>query len=185
MNVTVPEHLRDILTNRLYGSTPSIPSELSSYLQAHCGIPVADAEKLAWGEPVTLGPDIAHSLSMHFNIHEELLTTILFPTSFENAYETLRRAAAKDLHFDLCQTCDQLQDDLRSVGNDEEVLRSLTMQVLEHLETSSYLAVGDVWSPEIEEALDVLNSLPPDARKRVLAYAYHELSQVSQSLGEI
>lgn len=166
---------------------------VAELITSHTPIDSSRAQALMWGQPAELDATEIDALATLFSLHESLLSLVLspHPASREVVFFILADISENNLNDTECYVCEQLADRIdflrESPAVDVEEMFDLCYELLGHLrsfteeedehtpasEEDSFGAAAE--DKTLEQLLDVASSLRPDARKRVLVYAYREL----------
>lgn len=178
-------HLAAILAERarvdhgVAGSATEVAA-LASHLT---GIDREKMEALVWGLDVQLDPAEISELAAAFSLHSELLGCFICGASREGLEFTLQAIAGSTLNVAECGYCMEVAEavDVLNEYSEEEVWQ-LALDLLSHLsadESELPLIVNDETDTDIDRVIELLQVLPQDSRRRVLAFAYQEHAEVT------
>ena len=137
-----------------------------------------DSEKvraLLWGDTPELDIEESETLAIALGFHPELFSCLVRPTSMEIILHTLRSLAA-DLDPS-CEDCQDMRDWIEEAELlERETVGQLCLDLLDHIRVGEEAEeIENSSLREDEEAmLGVFRGLSPDARARVLAFAFSE-----------
>jgi hypothetical protein len=147
---------------------------MEEVLEDHSGVAGEKIKAVLWGDVVDLDLAESEALAMTLGLHPELFGCLVRPTSLEILTHVLRSIAAEDLDL-TCDECLDLRDWIDEVPLlDNETIGQLCLDVLGHILVADDEPSQPSINDDEEVLLGVFRGLAPDARARVLAYAYQE-----------
>src|ERR1035437_2248050 len=167
-----------------FGVDPEDSENLTGFLTQICDLEEDDAEALAWGNELPTDRDALGRIAAVFALSPDLFLALCSPMSNEVLHHTIVASTSGELNAGNCPVCDELQERVDEATPNDSLLdlEELCIELLQHMMVTSAEDYDDYDDNEMVIPVAfaaVLSQLSPEARLRVLAYAYQELAQTT------